>query len=92
MLERAGAIVFVTRIAVIAAVILATLAAASLGALAWADGSAAGKLPAGAKVSGVDLGGLTRAQALERANRRVAALIALPVYVQLGDRTYTLTA
>jgi lipoprotein-anchoring transpeptidase ErfK/SrfK len=80
------------RIAIIVAVVLATLAAASVGALAWADGSAAGKLPAGAKVSGVDVGGLTREQALERANRRVAALIARPVFVRLGDHTYKLTA
>jgi lipoprotein-anchoring transpeptidase ErfK/SrfK len=82
----------VRRIAIIAAVVLATLAAASVGALAWADGSAAGKLPAGAKVSGVDVGGLTREDALKRANRRVAALITRPVHVELGDKTYTLTA
>jgi lipoprotein-anchoring transpeptidase ErfK/SrfK len=82
----------VTRIALILAVVLATLAAASVGALAWASGSTAGKLPAGAKISGVDVGGLTRDQALERANRRVAALITRPVSVQLGDKRYTLTA
>jgi lipoprotein-anchoring transpeptidase ErfK/SrfK len=81
-----------TRIAIIVAVVLATLAAASVGALAWADGSAAGKLPAGAKVSGVDVGGLTRADALTLANRRVASLITRPVHVELGDKTYTLTA
>jgi lipoprotein-anchoring transpeptidase ErfK/SrfK len=80
-----------TRIAIIVAVVLATLAAASVGALAWADGSVAEKLPAGAKVSGVDVGGLTREQALERANRRVTALIMRPVHVQLGDKRYTLT-
>jgi len=82
----------VTRIAIIAAVILATLAAASVGALAWADGSAAGKLPEGAKISGVNVGGLTKDEALERGNRRIAALIMRPVRVQLGDKTYTLTA
>ena len=71
---------------------LATLAAASVGALAWADGSAADKLPAGAKVSGVDVGGLTQEEALYRANRRVAALIMRPVHVRLGDKRYTLTA
>ena len=81
-----------TRIAIIVAVVLATLAAASVGALAWADGSAADKLPAGAKVSGVDVGGLTKEEALYRARRRVAALIARPVHVRLGDKRYTLTA
>ncbi len=80
------------RIAIIVAVVLATLAAASVGALAWADGSAAGKLPAGAKVSGVDVGGLTREEALGRANRRIAALIMRPVVVKLRERTYTLTS
>jgi lipoprotein-anchoring transpeptidase ErfK/SrfK len=80
-----------TRIAIIVAVVLATLAAASVGALAWADGSASGKLPAGAKISGVDVGGLTKADAIERANRRVAALILRPVHVQLGAVRYTLT-
>ncbi len=81
-----------TRIAIIVAVVLGTLAAASVGALAWADGSAADKLPAGAKVSGVDVGGLTKEEALYRANRRVAELIMRPVYVRLGDKRYTLTA
>ena len=81
-----------TRIAIIVAVVFATLAAASVGALAVADGSAEGKLPAGAQVSGVDVGGLTRAQALERADSRATALIARPVSVQLGSKRYTLAA
>ena len=81
----------VTRILVIAAVVIATLAAAGVGALAWADGAAEGKLPAGSKVSGVDVGGLTRDEALERAQRRVSARIARPVNVQLGAIRYTLT-
>lgn len=80
------------RIAIIVAVVLATLAAASVGALAWADGSASGKLPAGAKVSGVDLGGLTQEEALYRAKRRVAELIMRPVVVRLGEKRYTLTS
>jgi lipoprotein-anchoring transpeptidase ErfK/SrfK len=81
----------VTRIALIVAVVLATLAAASVGALAWADGSTAGRLATGARVAGVDVGGLTRAQALQRTRRRVASQIARPVQVQLDDRLYTLT-
>ncbi len=81
-----------TRIAIIVAVVLATLAAASVGALAWASGSVAGKLPEGSKIAGVDVGGLTKEDALGRANRRIAALITRPVYVNLGDKRYTLTA
>ena len=80
-----------TRLALIAAVLLATLAAAGVGALAWA-GAAADKLPAGARIAGVSVEGLTREQALERTSRRVGALIARPVNVQLGDIRYTLTA
>jgi len=80
------------RIIIIVAVVLATLAAASVGALAWADSSAEGKLPAGARVEGVDVGGLTRAAALERAKIRAGAAIARPVSVQLGSRRYTLPA
>jgi lipoprotein-anchoring transpeptidase ErfK/SrfK len=82
----------VTRIAIIVAVVLATLAAASAGALAWASGSVAGKLPEGAKIANVDVGGLTKDEALSRANRRIAALIMRPVHVTLGDKRYTLTA
>jgi lipoprotein-anchoring transpeptidase ErfK/SrfK len=82
----------VTRIALIVAVVLGTLAAAGVGALAWADGSAADKLPTGARVAGIDVAGLTRTQALERTRRRVTAQIARPVQVQLDDQVYTLTA
>ena len=81
-----------TRAALIAAVVLATLAAAGAGGLAWADASTDGQLPAGARVAGVDVGGLTREQALERAEIRVAALTARPAAVKLGDRRYTLAA
>jgi lipoprotein-anchoring transpeptidase ErfK/SrfK len=80
----------VTRILIIAAVVVATLAGASVGALAWADGAAEGKLPAGARVSGVDVGGLTRDEALQRARVRVTERIARPVNVQLGATRYTL--
>jgi lipoprotein-anchoring transpeptidase ErfK/SrfK len=81
----------VTRLALIAAVVLATLAAASVGALAWAGSSAADRLPAGASVAGVAVEGLTREQALERTSRRVGALITRPVHVQLGAVRYTMT-
>jgi lipoprotein-anchoring transpeptidase ErfK/SrfK len=82
----------VTRIAVIAALVLALLVAAGMGALAVADGSSSEKLPPGAKVGGIEVGGLTRAQALERARTRVTGLITRPAHVQLADRRYTLTA
>jgi lipoprotein-anchoring transpeptidase ErfK/SrfK len=82
----------VTRVVIIVAVVIATLAAASVGALAWADSSAAGKLPAGARVAGVDVGGLTKKEALARTNRLVTNLVERPVQIELGDHTYTLSA
>jgi lipoprotein-anchoring transpeptidase ErfK/SrfK len=83
---------FVTRIALIATLALALLTAAGMGALAWAAASTAEQLPAGARVAGVNVGGLTRQQALERARSRVAPRIARPAHVQIGDRRYTLSA
>lgn len=80
-----------TRIALIAAVALAAVALAGFGALAWADASSGQQLPEGARVAGVDVGGLTRAQALERMRTRVTTLIARPAHVQLGERRYTIS-
>jgi lipoprotein-anchoring transpeptidase ErfK/SrfK len=80
-----------TRIATITVVLLIALAGGSVGALAWADGNASGQLPSGAKVGGVDVGGLARGDAIARAQTRVRSAIARPAYVQLGEKRYTLT-
>ena len=80
-----------TRIVLITAALLVVLAGGSIGALAFADGSASEQLPQGARVGGVDVGGLTREEATKRARDRVRSLIARPAYVQLGDKRYTLT-
>ena len=80
-----------SRILLITVALLIALAAGSVGALAWADGSAAGQLPVGAKVGGVYVGGLTREEAIARAQTRVRSAIARPAYVQLGEKRYTLT-
>ncbi len=80
-----------TRIALITVALLIALAGGSVGALAWADGNASGHLPAGAKVGGVDVGGLTREEAIARAQSRVRSSIARPTHVQLGEKRYTLT-
>lgn len=79
------------RIVLISAVALVTLAVASVGAMAWADGSSQEQLPSGATIGGVDLGGLTRGDALRRARTKVAAPIMRPVVIQLGERRYTIT-
>ena len=81
-----------TRIAIIAAAVLVTFTAVGVGVLAWADGQAKGKLPAGARVASVDVGGLTREQALARARSRIGALTGRPVHVQLRKARYTMTA
>lgn len=79
-----------TRIAIIVAVTLAAIAGIGFGTLAWADASADGKLPEGVSVAGVDVGGLTREDALARARRSVKSLITSPVKVELADHEYTL--
>jgi len=80
-----------TRIALITAALLVALAAGTFGALAWADGNASGTLPAGTRVGGVDVGGLTQQEAIARAQTRVRSAIARPTYVGLGEKRYTLT-
>ena len=80
-----------TRIALITAALLVALAAGTFGALAWADGSASGKLPAGTRVGGVDVGGLTQQEAIARARDRVRSAIARPTHIGLGEKRYTLT-
>ncbi len=80
-----------TRIVLITAALLVALAAGSVGALAWADGSASETLPAGTRVGGVEVGGLTQAKAIARARDRVQSAIARPTYVGLGEKRYTLT-
>ena len=80
-----------TRIALITAALLVALAAGTFGALAWADGSASGTLPAGTRVGGVEVGGLTQQEAIARAQDRVHAAIARPTHVGLGEKRYTLT-
>ena len=80
-----------TRIALITAALLVVLAAGSVGALAWADGSSSETLPTGTRVGGVEVGGLTQAEAVKRAQDRVRAAIARPAYVGLGEKRYTLT-
>ncbi|MDP1847292.1 MAG: L,D-transpeptidase family protein [Solirubrobacteraceae bacterium] len=79
-----------TRIALITAALLVALAAGTFGALAWADGSASGTLPAGTRVGGVDVGGLNQQEAIARARDRVHSAIARPTYVRLGEKRYTL--
>ncbi|MGI8728562.1 MAG: peptidoglycan binding domain-containing protein, partial [Solirubrobacteraceae bacterium] len=82
----------VTRIAIIVAASLVVLTGAGFGALAWADAGANGKLTAGASVAGVDVGGLTRDDAVKRVRARFGSLVKRPVTVEMVDKEYTLKA
>ena len=66
--------------------------AAGLGGLAFADLKASDRLAAGTQVAGVDVGGLTRDAALRRVRRQVGDRLARPAQVQLGERSFTLSA
>jgi lipoprotein-anchoring transpeptidase ErfK/SrfK len=72
--------------------VLALVVLAALGTLAWADRSASGKVPDGVAVGGIDVGGLTRAAAVERLEQRIGSPSQRPVKVRAGGRTVTLTA
>lgn len=65
---------------------------AVLGSLAWAGNSGLGSLPDGARIGGVDVGGLTRDAAAAKLRREVGTPAARDVTVRVGDRTFTLTA
>lgn len=78
-------------IALIGAIALFILAGG--GAYAVADDYLAREvLPAGAKVAGVDVAGLTRAEARERVQAEVAQPLSEPVTVTHEDRSFTLEA
>lgn len=65
---------------------------AAIGGLAFADHRSAEHIADGTRVAGVDVGGLTREQALQRVSRRVGAQIRRPAQVRVGQRTFTLPA
>jgi len=63
-----------------------------IGSLAWAGSKDLGKLPADAKIGGVDVGGLTRESATTRLQRLIGRPAGRDVTVQVGDRRFRLTA
>lgn len=71
---------------------LALVVLAALGTLAWADRSASDQVPEGVTVGGVDVGGLTRAAAIDRLEEQIGSPSQRPVQVRAGGRTVTLTA
>ncbi len=63
-----------------------------LGALALADRAGAGRIAHGVAIGSIDVGGLTKAQALQRLERRIGSPSRRPVTVRVGGRVVKLTA
>lgn len=82
----------VTRIAIIVSAVFVALAGVCFGTLAWADASTDDKLPARAKIAGIDVGGMSKQAALQRVGKRFGSLITRPVTIELADHEYTLKA
>lgn len=61
------------------------------GTVLVADAAGEKKIPKGVTIGGVDVGGLTGAQARERVNRELLGEMSRPIRVVHGDRTWTLT-
>ena len=74
------------------ALVTLVLLAVGVGGLAFADLQASDRLASGTRVAGVDVGGLTREQALDRVRREVGDRLSRPAQVQVGDRSFTLSA
>ena len=73
-------------------VVLAVLAAGGYGVLAYADNGVAANMAPGTRVAGIDVSGLTREEAYQRARKRLDAHIGQPAKVTVDGRTFTLTA
>ena len=74
------------------ALLTVLLLALGVGGLAYADFRASDRLAAGTQVAGVDVGSLTREQALDRLRRQVGDRLSRPAQVRVGDRSFSLSA
>jgi len=81
-----------TRVASVIATFLAAVLVAAAGVLVYADKRSAETLVDGTRVAGVDVGGLTRDQALARVRAAVGSEIGRPAVVRVGQRSFILTA
>lgn len=71
---------------------LLLLAAAGVGVLGWNARAANDQIPKGVTIAGVDVGGLSSAEARALLQRRVGDPSSRPVKVEVGGRTVELTA
>jgi hypothetical protein len=76
-----------------ALVILALVltAGALFATLAWAGNAGDQEIAAGTRVAGIDVGGLTQDQAMEKVWGRLRTQVERPVRVRVGDRTFVLS-
>jgi lipoprotein-anchoring transpeptidase ErfK/SrfK len=72
--------------------LLLLVAGLAVGALAFADGKGAERIAEGVRVSGIDVGGLTREQALAKLRDRIGTPVRQAARVRVGDRTFELSA
>src|SRR4051794_39343331 len=81
-----------TRILLTTVIVVGLVLGASVGGLALADHQGSDKMAAGTSVAGVEVGGLTREEALARLQQRVGGQVERPVKVRVGGHHYTLRA
>jgi lipoprotein-anchoring transpeptidase ErfK/SrfK len=72
--------------------VLVLLIGGAFAALAYAAGNAKDRVPKGATVGGVDIGGMTRQAALDRLDEQVGKPASRPVRVKVAGETYKLSA
>jgi lipoprotein-anchoring transpeptidase ErfK/SrfK len=80
------------RVVLTATLLVLLVAGLAIGALAFADGKDADRIGDGVRVAGVDVGGLTQAQALATLRERVGTPARRSATVRVSDRTFRLTA
>lgn len=77
---------------VAAGLVLAAMAGLPVAGLAWADRSAADRVPEGVRIGGVDVGGLKSSAAVERLSRSIGAPAGRAVRISVDGETSVLTA
>jgi lipoprotein-anchoring transpeptidase ErfK/SrfK len=82
----------VRRTVLISALLVALVAGLAVGALAFADDKGSERIAEGVRVSGVDVGGLTRGEALAKLRDRIGTPVRQAARVRVGERTFTLSA
>ena len=80
------------RLALALALLVVLVPAALFATLAFADKQGKEKIAEGVRVEGIDVGGLTREQAMARVFKRLRAQSQRPVRVRVGDDRFALSA